>query len=81
MTGESIPACRNAVKFKDHASDMRMKQELPDAWVFQCKGCGLVNMVSKQGVRDKSRFDHAARRMQEEVERRRAHERRPIIFT
>jgi len=75
------PRCRNAVKFSDHASDMRMVSELPDAWLFRCKVCGLVNAVSKAGVRDRSKFERESQRLREVHEAYRRRTSRPAWFT
>lgn len=78
---ENIPICRNAARFKDHTSDMRLKGEVSDAWIFQCRGCELTQVVSKEGVRDKSKFEQAARQIAQETERLRRLDARPKIFT
>lgn len=78
---ENIPICRNAAKFKDHASDMRFKGEGTEFWTFQCAGCDLVQIVSKEGVRDKSKFEQAARQRAEQSERLRRLDARPRYFT
>lgn len=77
---ESIPKCRNAVKSGDHKSDMRLKGETGEAWVFQCKICELVHVISKDGVRNKSNFELAAQRRREEEERVRRWAARKKIF-
>lgn len=78
---ESIPQCRNALRFKDHASDMRFKAEGSDFWVFKCAGCDLTQIVSKAGVRDKSKFEQAARRRVQQTEVLRRLDARPRYFT
>ena len=75
-----MPKCRNAVKFSDHESDMRLIGEQSDAWVFQCKRCELVQVISKDGVQDKSKFELAAKRKAEAEEVRRRWEKRKRIF-
>lgn len=78
---EQIPLCRNAQKYKDHTSDMRLKGEGSDYWVFQCRGCELTQVVSKEGVRDKSKFEQAARQRAQQSERLRRLDARPRYFT
>ena len=75
-----IPKCRNAMRQKDHESDMRLKGENESAWVFQCDRCELVQVVSKDGVTERSRFENAARVKQQEEDRVRRWESRKKFF-
>jgi hypothetical protein len=61
---------------------MKLIGEQDDAYVFQCQSssCKLVQVVSKQGIIDKSKFDNAKKRFDQEVERRKRWESRRKIF-
>jgi hypothetical protein len=79
-----IPDCPNFIKKRGCSqSNVILLSEGPDAWVFHCKkpqGCGMINVVSKDGVRDKSKFDLAAKRRQEAEEMQRRWDSRRKIF-
>lgn len=61
-----VPQCRNFTQKRDcPTSDMRLRGEDDACWIFQCKSCQLVQVVSKDGVQDKSKFDIARKRMEE----------------
>ena len=70
----AIPECVNYVKNGGcWKSDVILEKESPDAWAFRCRTCRLLFVVSKDGVRDKSKFELAAQRrkqVEEEYERR-----------
>ena len=75
------PRCRNAVRGACAREDMRLKSETPDAWVFQCSGCQLVQVVSKDGVRERSRAAISARTRQQQADIIRRQEARRKYFT
>jgi hypothetical protein len=54
--------------------------ENDEAWIFQCQTCRLLQVVSKEGIRDRSKFEQAAKRRQEEIDRVRRWESRKKIF-
>jgi hypothetical protein len=61
-----IPQCVNFVKQGGcWKSDVILEKESPDAWAFRCKTCRLLFVVSKDGIRDKSKFELAAKRRKE----------------
>jgi hypothetical protein len=74
------PRCRNAAKFHDHESDMRLRGEGDTFWLFQCANCELTQVVSKDGVRDKSKFEALSARRQRETEIMRRLDARPKYF-
>jgi hypothetical protein len=68
-----IPFCARSVKNRGCAkSDVRLTRESDDVWVFECQTCRAIQVVSKDGVKDRSKFEVAAerKRQQEEIERR-----------
>jgi hypothetical protein len=69
-----VPSCPNSVKGNGcWKSDVRLVNETPDAWAFKCLTCRVLFVVSKDGVREKSKFDLAVQRRkqaEEEYERR-----------
>lgn len=57
-----IPQCVNFIqKGGCWKSDVFIEKEAEDAWSFRCRTCRLLFVVSKDGVRDKSKFDLAAK--------------------
>lgn len=70
----NIPECVNFVKKGGcWKSDVVMEKETPEAWSFRCRTCRLLFVVSKDSIRDKSKFELAAQRRkqaEEEYERR-----------
>lgn len=77
-----LPLCRNFVRKLGCAeSKVILIEENDEAWSFGCKTCGCVQLVSKEGVRDKTKFELAAKRTEEETERLRRWNARPKIFS
>jgi hypothetical protein len=61
-----IPACPNSINNGGcWKSDPKIQKETDDAWAFRCATCTCLYVVSKDGVRDKSKFDLAVRRKKE----------------
>ena len=57
-----IPNCPNSVNHGGcWKSDVFIEKEAEDAWSFRCRTCRVLFVVSKDGVRDKSKFDLAAK--------------------
>jgi hypothetical protein len=57
-----IPRCPNNVKgFGCETSDVVVKEEQDECFVLFCKCCELVWVISKDGIRDKSKFENAAK--------------------
>jgi len=76
-----IPECVNYVKKGGcWKSDVVLENETSDAWAFRCRTCRLLFVVSKDGVRDKSKFEIAAKRRQQAEEEYREKMRRRKIF-
>jgi len=76
-----IPKCANSVKGNGCTySDVRLLNETEEAWVFKCHTCELIQVVSKDGIRDKSRFESAAKRRQEAIEMQQRWEKRRKYF-
>lgn len=68
-----IPLCQNWLKKRGcSGSDMRLVESNEHGWSFFCKGCSSVQIVSSDGVRDRSKFILAEQRKkeQEELDRR-----------
>lgn len=77
-----IPQCRNFREGRECSrSDVRAKGETDQAWIFRCASCGLVQVVSKDGIRDKSKFDNARKREEEEKIRRKILDSKKLYFT
>ena len=76
-----IPKCANSVKGNGcPRSDVRLLNETEEAWVFQCKTCKLLQVVSKDGVRDRSRFDHERKKRDQQMELERLQGKRKKYF-
>jgi len=76
-----VPLCRNFAQKRDcPKSDMRLKGEDDSCWIFQCRSCELVQVVSKDAVQDKSKFELAKKRMEEERIMQRLRDSRRKIF-
>jgi len=77
----AIPECVNFVKKGGcWKSDVILERETPEAWSFRCRTCRLLFVVSKDGIRDKSKFELAAQRKKEAEEAYEARMRRKKIF-
>ena len=64
-----IPNCPNSVKGNGcWKSNVVLSKETPDAWVFGCLTCRVIFVVSKDSIRDKSKFDLAVQRRQQAEE-------------
>jgi hypothetical protein len=69
----AIPPCPNHTRgFGCARSDVIVKEEQEDSWVLFCRCCELVWVLSKDGVREKSKLEISAKRreQQEEINRR-----------
>jgi hypothetical protein len=78
-----LPQCPNFIKKRGCTqSNIVLLSEDSMAWVFHCKppGCGMINVVSKDGVRDKSKFELAAQRKREAEEAQSRWDSRKKIF-
>jgi hypothetical protein len=76
-----IPQCANSVKGNGCLrSDVKLVNENEEAWVFRCETCRCIQVVSKDGVRNQSQFEAMAKRRKEEIELRKARERRRKYF-
>jgi hypothetical protein len=76
-----IPKCANSVNGGGcWKSDVVLLNESDEAWVFQCRTCELIQAVSKDNIRDKSKFEDAAKRKREQEEISRRWEKRRKIF-
>ena len=79
--GQEIPQCRNFRENRECSrSDMRLVGEDDESWHFVCKCCELMQVVSKDGVRDKSKFDNAKQRMEQQADLVRRWEKRKKLF-
>lgn len=77
-----IPKCANSVKGNGCLrSDVKLVNENEEAWVFRCATCECIQVVSKQGIKDKGQFEAAAKRRQEAIEMQKRWESRKRIFT
>lgn len=61
-------------------SNVQLASETDDAWVFICRTCDGINVISKDGVRNRSQFELAKKRYQENVDLQRRWEKRKKIF-
>jgi len=78
---QEIPLCRNFRENREcNVSKMRVVEETDEAWVFICGSCEGIQVVSKDGIRDKSKFDAAQKRINEQAELVRRWESRKKIF-
>ncbi len=76
-----IPRCKNAVDGTCKNSNVKLVNENDETWIFRCETCRCIQVVSKDGVRDKSNFENAAKRRQQAIEMQQRWERRKKIFT
>jgi hypothetical protein len=77
----AIPNCPNSVKGNGcWKSDVHLVKETEDAWAFKCKTCAVLFVVSKDGVRERSQFDLAAKRRREVEEMYQERMKRRKIF-
>lgn len=75
-----IPLCANSVKGGCKKSNVRLINETNEGWVFQCQTCECIQVVSKDGVRERSKFENAKKRQEEEVRRMKLIDSRRKIF-
>lgn len=70
----NVPQCPNSVKGNGcPKSNPVIEKEGDDFWSFRCLTCKVVYVVSKEGIRDKSRFENAVKlrkQAEEEYQRR-----------
>jgi hypothetical protein len=65
----NIPDCPNSVKGNGCTkSDPVLEKEGDDFWSFRCRSCKVIYVVSKDGVRERSQFELAAKRKREAEE-------------
>ena len=77
----AIPNCPNSVKGNGcWKSAVRLVKETAEAWSFRCDTCTCLFVVSKDGVRDRSQFELAAKRKKEAEEIYQERMRRRKIF-
>lgn len=76
----AIPRCANAVDGTCKNSNVKLMNENDESWIFQCQTCKCLQVVSKDGIRDKSNFEAAHRRRQEEIERQKRWDSRRKYF-
>jgi len=76
-----IPLCQNFIK-KRGCTDSRMRliESNEHGWSFFCDGCKSVQVVSSDGVRDRSKFLLAEQRRKEQEELDRRWSKRRKIF-
>jgi hypothetical protein len=76
-----VPDCPNSVKGNGcWKSDVILVNETADAWVFKCRTCTCLSVVSKDGVRERSQFELAAQRKQQAEEEYREKMKKKRIF-
>jgi len=75
-----IPPCANAARGTCKNSDVRLVNETSEGWVFQCKTCECIQVVSKDGVRERSKFEKARRDQEERIRLARLKDSRRRIF-
>jgi hypothetical protein len=77
-----VPLCVNFIKKRGcERSDVKLTKETPEAWCFTCATCELLQVVSKDSIKDKSKFELAARRKQEHEQMMRLRDKKVKIFT
>lgn len=77
-----IPRCPNSRPGNGCTmSDVKIEKETEEFWSFRCQSCKCLFAVSKEGVRNRSKFENAAKRRQEELERVKRWESRKRIFS
>lgn len=76
-----IPQCRNFRENRQCSrSDVRLVNETDEAWVFVCKCCEGMQVVSKDGVTERSKFDNAQKRIAQNADLVRRWENRKKVF-
>jgi hypothetical protein len=77
----NIPECRNYREGRECTrSDVRLVSETDEAFVFVCRCCEGINVISKDGIRDKSKFDNEKKRQDDNADLIRRWESRKKIF-
>jgi len=76
-----IPLCQNFLRKRGCSeSRMRLIESNEQGWSFYCDNCESVQIVSSDGVRDRSKFQLAEQRRQEQIHLNRLRERKKKIF-
>ena len=77
-----IPPCANSVKGNCRNYEVKLVNETDEGWVFQCQNplCKCLQVVSKDGVRERSKYENARKRQEEEVRRQKLISSRRKIF-
>lgn len=77
-----IPLCANSTKRTLESHEMKLVNETEEGWVFQCQNqlCKCLQVVSKDGVRERSKYEMAKKRQEEEVRRQKILSSRKKIF-
>ena len=76
-----IPRCPNSVGGGCPYSNMKVELETDEFWSFKCHTCKVISVVSKDGIRDKSKFEVATKRMEQQRELDSRWQKRKRIFT
>lgn len=77
-----IPLCANSVKGNCRNYEMKLVNETDEGWVFQCQNpeCKCLQVISKDGVRERSQFENAKKIAEQEAIRRKLIDSRRRIF-
>lgn len=76
-----LPPCANFIKKRGCAeSKMRLIDSNEQGWSFYCDTCHSVQIVSADGVRDRSKFELAEKRRQEQIHLNKLRDRKRKIF-
>lgn len=76
-----LPQCANFVKQRGCSeSKMRLIESNEQGWSFYCDNCHSVQIVSADGVRDRSKFELAERRRQEQIHLNKLRDSRKKVF-
>ena len=75
-----IPRCANSMGGGCENSNVKLMSENEESWVFQCASCKCIQVVSKDGVKNRSTFEAAAKRRQQAIEMQQRWEKRKEVF-
>jgi len=76
-----LPLCANFIKKRGCSeSRMRLIESNAQGWSFYCDNCKSVQIVSADGVRDRSKFELAERRRQEQIHLNKLRDSKKKIF-
>jgi hypothetical protein len=63
-----LPLCANYIKKRGCSkSDMMLIEGNEQGWSFYCRNCKSVQIVSADGVRDRSKFELEEKRRKEQI--------------